>query len=166
MWLIVPSLAEGRILAISLFTRDTALAAPTQAPTIEELRQAPAVKQALEQAWTDSLPGDPERRHEEGGWIYINLMTGELTALRAATGLRAELEIGDLPLLLDSVIVATFHTHPNPTSEGWNPGPSDVDEEVLQRLGVPGLIRADNGVYVAGPESRRGGLAGGPGFPL
>ena len=141
------------------------MAPPTRAPTNDELRQAPVVQQALEQAWTDSLPHDPAKRHEEGGWIYINLTTGELIAHPAATGLQAELEIGHPPPLPDSVVVATFHTHPNPTSEGWNPGPSDVDEEVLQRLGVPGLIRADDGVYVAGPESRRGGLTGGPGFP-
>jgi hypothetical protein len=123
------------------------------------------VQLALAQAWKDSLPHDPATRHEEGGWIYINVTTGELIARRAAAGLQAELEIGNPPLLPDSVIVATFHTHPNPTSEGWNPGPSDVDEEVLHRLGVPGLIRADDGVYVAGPDSRRGGLAGEPGFP-
>ena len=59
-----------------------------------------------------------------------------------------------------------IHTHPNPTSEGWDPGPSDADQEVLAHLGVPGLIRADNGVHIAGPDSRRGGLTGGPGFPM
>jgi len=142
------------------------LATPTRAPSIDELQQAPAVLQALEQAWLDSLSGIPAERHEEGGWIYLHLMTGELTAARAPRGLQAELEIGSPPLFPDCVIVATFHTHPNPTSEGWDPGPSDTDQEVLAHLGVPGLIRADNGVHTAGPDSRRGGLAGGPGFPM
>jgi hypothetical protein len=141
------------------------LATPPRAPSIDELRQEPAVQQALEQAWSDSLPNDPARRHEEGGWIYLNLKTTELIARRAPGGLQAELEIGNPPLLHDCVIVAIFHTHPNPTAQGWDPGPSDADQEVLARLGVPGLIRADDGVYTAGPESRRGGLTGGPGFP-
>ena len=34
------------------------------------------VQQALEQAWNDSLPGDPVQRHEEGGWIYMDNTTG------------------------------------------------------------------------------------------
>jgi len=32
-------------------------------------------------------------------------------------------------------------------------------------LGVPCLIRADDGVCTTGRDSRRGGLGGGPGFP-
>ena len=51
---------------------------PTHPPTANELRQDTAVQQALEQAWIDSLAHDPARRHEEGGWIYLNLKTGEL----------------------------------------------------------------------------------------
>jgi hypothetical protein len=138
---------------------------PTRAPTIEELQQDPLVQQALEEAWKDSLPHDPAARHEEGGWIYMNLATGAIHAVRAPAGLRAELEISNPPLPADCVIVGTFHTHPNPTAEGWDPGPSDTDEQLLAVLGLPGLIRADDGIHIAGPGSRRGGLAGGPGFP-
>jgi hypothetical protein len=123
------------------------------------------VQKAVEQAWIDSLPDDPGKRHEEGGWIYMNLKTGQLVVGRAAHGLQAELEIGDPPLLPDCVIVATFHTHPNRAAEGWELGPSDTDEEVLAQLGVPGLIRAEDGIHTAGLDSRRGGLAGGPGYP-
>jgi hypothetical protein len=32
-------------------------------------------------------------------------------------------------------------------------------------FGVPCLIRADDGDHTTGPASRRGGLAGGPGYP-
>jgi hypothetical protein len=141
------------------------LGTPTRAPTVDELQQDPVVQHALEQAWTDSLAHDAARRHEEGGWIYMNLTTAELIAGRAPSGLQAELEIGNPPVLQDCVIVAVFHTHPNPTAEGWDPGPSDTDQRVLTRLGVPGFIRADDGVHRAGPGSRRGGLTGGPGFP-
>src|SRR5437899_2925693 len=100
---------------------------------------------------------NPARRHEEGGWIYLHVKTGELAVRRAPSGLQAELEIGNPPLLSDFVIVGTFHTHPNPTAEGWDPAPSDADEAVHGRLGVPGLIRTDQGVVTTGPDSRRGG---------
>ena len=95
----------------------------------------------------------------------MNLATGELTTRRAPAGLQAELEIGNPLLEPGCVIVGTFHTHPNPSTEGWEPGPSPADQNVHTQLGVPGLILADNGVHVTGPSSRRGGLSGGPGYP-
>jgi hypothetical protein len=94
-------------------TKDTAeLATPTRAPTIDELQQAPAVLQALEQAWLDSLSDIPAERHEEGGWIYLNLKTGELTAARAPRGLQAELEIGNPSLFPDCVMWLHFTRTP------------------------------------------------------
>ena len=54
---------------------------------------------------------------------------------------------------------------PNPTSEGWFSGPSEADRLADERDGVPDLIRADDGIHLSGPESRRGGLGGGPGYP-
>jgi proteasome lid subunit RPN8/RPN11 len=69
------------------------------------------------------------------------------------------------PVVRGSVVVGLFHTHPNPSSEGWTPGPSEEDRRADERDGVPDLIRADNGVYLSGPRSRRGGLSGGPRFP-
>lgn len=44
------------------------------------------VQQALQAAWKDSLPNDPMRRHEEGGWIYMDTTTGELTTRRQEAG--------------------------------------------------------------------------------
>jgi len=44
------------------------------------------VQQALEQAWDDSLPGDPVQRHEEGGWIYMDNTTGIVVVRRAPAG--------------------------------------------------------------------------------
>jgi hypothetical protein len=69
------------------------------------------------------------------------------------------------PALAGSVVVGKFHTHPNPTAEGWNPGPSATDQRIDALHGVPDLIRADSGVTVSGPHSRRGGLRGRQGFP-
>jgi hypothetical protein len=138
---------------------------PTRPPTAAELLADPVVSQALEQAWLDSETGDPTRRHEEGGWIYLDTATGALSMRRAASGRRSAIDLQNPDLVDGCVVVGKFHTHPNPTSEGWNPGPSPSDRRVDALDGVPDLIRADDGVYVSGPDSRRGGLVGGPGYP-
>lgn len=136
-----------------------------QAPTTSELLSHPIVQQALGQAWIDSLPADPGLRREEGGWVYMDVTTGGMVTQRAPAGARGVLDLNTPPVVLGSVVVATFHTHPNPSAEGWDPGPSGSDSQSADILGVPCLIRADNGTYITGPVSRRGGLAGGPGFP-
>jgi hypothetical protein len=119
-----------------------------QAPTAAELLANRVVRQALEDAWAASEPSNPENRHEEGGWIYMDLKTAEIKIRRAPRGARAEIFLDSPPEVSGAVVVGIFHTHPNPTAEGWDSGPS-----------------ADNGIHVSGPQSRRGGLAGGPGYP-
>jgi hypothetical protein len=136
-----------------------------QAPTASELLHDPTVREALERAWIDSLPADPARRHEEGGWIYMDLTSGAISVARTPSGAQAMLDVTNPPVVPGSTVVATFHTHPNPTAEGWDPRPSVADTRSAWLLGVPCVIRTDAGVYTAGPESRRGGLAGGPGYP-
>jgi hypothetical protein len=59
------------------------------APTATELLNNPAVRRALDEAWADSQADDPVARHEEGGWIYIAVITGEITVRRAPRGMRA-----------------------------------------------------------------------------
>ena len=136
-----------------------------RAPTTSELLNNIQVQQALEQAWQDSLPGDPANRHEEGGWVYMDTATRAITTRRAPAGARAVFDLTAPVIVPGSVVVATFHTHPNPAAEGWDPGPSPGDEQSAQILGVPCLIRAEDGIHTAGPDARRGGLAGGPGYP-
>ena len=136
-----------------------------QAPTATELLNHPAIRLAIEEAWTDSLSGDPARRHEEGGWIYADIVSGDVAIRRAATGGRAAIDLRHPTVIVGSVVVGKFHTHPNQTGDGWTPGPSDVDLRVDALHGVPDLIRADNGLYVSGPNQRRGGLGGEPGYP-
>lgn len=138
---------------------------PLSAPTAGELQSHPLVQRSLEQAWQDSLSDDPARRHEEGGWIYMDTTTGEIAVRRQTAGKQASIDLSRPPLLPGSVVVGKFHTHPNPSLEGWAPGPSRRDMQVDALHGVPDLIRADDGVHVSGPNSRRGGLAHGPGFP-
>src|SRR6516165_8699962 len=136
-----------------------------QAPTASDLLNEPVVQQALEEAWKDSLPGDPVRRHEEGGWIFIDLGSRNIVLRRAPAGGQTTLNLNLPPNVPGAVVVATFHTHPNPSAEGWNTGPSAADTRSAWLFGVPCLIRSDDGVHVTGPASRRGGLAGGPGYP-
>lgn len=138
---------------------------PTRPPTAAELLAHPVVQAALAQAWIDSSPADPSHRHEEGGWIYLSLTTSELIIRRAPSGGRSNLDLQTVPILDDALVVGLFHTHPNPGSEGWQTGPSPQDLELDSQLGVPDLIRADDGIHLSGPDSRRGELAGGPGFP-
>ena len=138
---------------------------PTRAPTATELLNEPVVQAALDHAWLDSLPGAPALRHEEGGWIYMDLATGQLTIQRALRGLEAIIDLSDPPLVHGSTVVGIFHTHPNPSAEGWSTGPSPGDIFNDDRDGVPDLIRAEDGVHFSGPNSRRGGLTGGQGFP-
>ena len=138
---------------------------PGVAPSASDLLSNPVVQAAMAQGWNDSQAADPVHRHEEGGWIYMNTTTGQIQFVPAPAGAQASLNLSHPPEVPGAVLVAKFHTHPNPTSEGWNPGPSPQDQTVDARHGVPDLIRADDGNHTSGPDSRRGGLGGGPGFP-
>src|ERR1051325_11395423 len=105
----------------------------------------PAVQRALAKAWADSNPDNPELRHEEGGWIYLNTLTGEFLVEHSPSGSRAVLDLSSPPALPNCVVVGKFHTHPNPSNEGWEPGPSESDLRVDDMHGVPDLIQADDG---------------------
>src|SRR5438876_10822901 len=117
-----------------------------QAPTVDDLLNDSTVLLALEHAWLDSLPADPIGRHEEGGWIYIYVTTGAVTARRASPGAQAGLDLSSPQVVAGSVVVATFHTHPNPIADGWDPGPSPQYTASAMILGVPCLIRAEAGI--------------------
>jgi hypothetical protein len=134
-------------------------------PTASELRDHPVVRATLDQAWLDSLPHDANNRHEEGGWIYLNLSTGEISAVRAKRGMRSHIDLSQPVIVTGSVVVGKFHTHPNPASEGWVAGPSDGDLRIDEIHGVPDLIIAEDGIHLSGPHTRRGGLSGNSGYP-
>src|ERR1043165_4091576 len=138
---------------------------PVAPPTSGELLQNPLVQEGIAKPWSDSQLADRAQRHEEGGWIFMDTTTGTISVQRQSPGQQAQLDLSSPPLVPGSVVVGKFHTHPNPTSEGWDPGPSAQDQIVDALHGVPDLIRADDGMHTSGPDSRRGGLAGGPGFP-
>ena len=95
----------------------------------------------------------------------MDTATGQISILRTPPGRQNTLDLRNPLLVAGSVVVATFHTHPNPTTEGFFGGPSGFDQLSADALGVPCLIRADDGDYTTEPERRRGGLTGDPGFP-
>lgn len=135
------------------------------APSAAELAANPVVREAIEAAWSDSLADDPLLRHEEGGWVYLDPAAGVVSVRRAVPGGRAAINLSNPPAVAGCFVVGKFHTHPNPTADGWNPGPSAGDMMVDELHGVPDLIRADDGYHVSGPPRRRGGLAGNAGYP-
>jgi len=136
-----------------------------EVPTAAELLNDGTARQVIDAAWIDSRSDDPHLRHEEGGWIYMDIVTGAITALRATRGNRAEIDLHLPPEIAGSLVVGKFHTHPNPTADGWEPGPSGSDLAVDDMHGVPDLIRADDGIHLSGPPQRRGGLSGNAGYP-
>lgn len=97
--------------------------------------------------------------------MYADLASGAVTVRRATPGVTATIDLDNPPVVAGSVVVATFHTHPNPSAEGWDSGPSSDDTHSALVLGVPCLVRTDDGTYTTGPDSRHGGLGGPPGFP-
>jgi hypothetical protein len=141
------------------------MSAPTLPPTASELLAHPEVIQVLGEAWVDSQVDDPTDRHEEGGWVYMDLSSGVIATRRAPAGTRSRLSLANPPLLPNHVIVGTFHTHPNPASDGWSTGPSLQDQRAANYSGVPWLIRAEDGDHSTGPIRRRGGLLGSAGYP-
>lgn len=136
------------------------------APTAAELQANPVVQAAFAAAWADSFAGTPALRHEEGGFIYCNPTTGEIVIRRAPPGKRKTLDLSNPPPVSGYYLVATYHTHPNPVADGYDPTPSDDDIREADGSGVPWLVFAEEALYVAGPDRRVGGLNGDPGYPI
>lgn len=108
-----------------------------QAPTGAEMRTDPIVRAALNTAWAASTPaitiwpvhdntqpagpcnppiGAPPPAtpaHEEGGFIYMNLITSDLATRPVPAGGQAVLTLNNPPLVADSIVVGAYHTHPN-----------------------------------------------------
>jgi hypothetical protein len=136
------------------------------APSIDELRANPVVQAAFAAAWADSFPDDPVLRHEEGGYIYVSPVTGEVAVRRSQPGSLRGLDLSFPPEVTGCFLVATYHTHPNPISEGNDPDPSPADVRFAHESGVPWFVVSEVGVVAVGPERRVGGMTGPPGYPL
>jgi len=91
----------------------------------------PVVLAALKQAWNDSDPGITGG-HEEGGFILQDL-AGNLTVLRWPKGAQNSIIVPPHPgcKIGESLIVATFHTHPNTGSDHLQE-PSETDKRAIR----------------------------------
>jgi hypothetical protein len=136
-------------------------------PTGRELIANPIVSAALEKAWEASLPNDPVRRHEEGGWIYIHPPTGTILVKREWRPenfpFRNIICLRYPPIYTSFYIVADFHTHPFP---GTSDPSKEYDDRYERAVGVPGLVRGwgDPKVH-PGRIERRENYNGNFGYP-
>jgi hypothetical protein len=117
------------------------------APSVHDLLRSSEVQLALAKAWTDSRVDEPTDRHEEGGWIYTDLVSGNTLVRRAIPGLQSQIDLSNPPIISGHFVVATFHTHPNPSGLGWNPLPSESDTKSAFALGVPCIVISDRGQF-------------------
>lgn len=144
-----------------------------RSPTYWQLIGEPVVRGAVRGAWNDSnvaVPAPGTTQHEEGGWVFLNLITGNLMTRRAARGAGAAIALTTPPPVTDSIVIAKFHTHPN-LGPGWIAGPSGQDTTVDAAHGVPDIVAGTIGVdparfdlFPSGPD-RREHLAGNRGLP-
>src|SRR5262245_24514875 len=120
---------------------------PTRFPYLSELMRNGTVLAALDQAWRDTNADvrPIQNASEQGGWIYMNMRTGQLTIVRKDNPLGPPtrpgtnqqgyltIDLNNPPRVADSVVVANFHTHP---SEPFT-GASGDDRQINSRYGVP-----------------------------
>lgn len=143
---------------------------PDLPPTGKELSKHPVVTAELEDAWIDSYPDIPGGeligmpRHEEGGWIYMNPDTRQVSVERAPPGGQTFIILSIPKLVEDAYVVGNFHTHPNPKEEGFIEGPHDDEIVLEQERGVPGVIRSWAGIHYYGP-TRRASFSGSRRYP-
>lgn len=133
-----------------------------RAPTFDELRKNSKVYQALEDAWKASDVGISDlvtQAHEEGGWVFMNLIDGSLSIERAKAEGTNFLRVEPPPDVPDSILVAIFHTHPH---LGRSAKPSRHDIVNDARRGVPNLVAGNPGtnprvfqIYLSGPAVRK-----------
>lgn len=135
------------------------------APTADELKVNPVVQAAFAAAWADSFADDQTLRHEEGGYIYCDGVTGAITVRRALPGLRDSIDLSYPPTVPGSFLVATYHTHPHPPDRIWTAEPSEDDRRLAAESGIPWFVISHVGVFVTGPARRQGGLTGPDGYP-
>jgi hypothetical protein len=133
-----------------------------RAPTFDELRRHPTVYEAITAAWTASDIGVKDavtEAHEEGGWIYMNILDGSISIVRATPTHTDAIALEPAPPPEpNTVLVAMFHTHPSLR----NRGPSRHDLVHDARRGIPNLVAANPGsdrakfqIFLSGPSVRR-----------
>jgi hypothetical protein len=129
-----------------------ALDPPTGSPSSAPLQDRTVIA-AVDRAWRESEADDATARHEEGGYIMLNedMTYGVERWPRGG-------QSGITPPLLDThncyngkVVIATFHTHPNPPVDEigreWDQGPSESDRRWHRRRKLRGFVVSEELVY-------------------
>jgi hypothetical protein len=119
----------------------------------------PKVLQKLAQAWSQSdsyapaVPiGQPgSQKREQGGWILMNWVTGNLILMPVAPGSRDRIDLSPFPRIVYHTPVGWYHTHPNTPAEGYYDPPSTADQGVTDFAKVPGVVRTHSGDYFTCP---------------
>ena len=132
---------------------------PGDEARLRELVERPEVSSAIDEAWARSEADDRNRRHEEGGWIVSDAMSGEVRVVPVAPGVRDGINPGSAPSTGPSESVEAFyHTHPNPpvdeNGEEWEQGPSPTDMGWSEAHGVPVVVRNASDTLLYYPSSR------------
>ena len=115
--------------------------------------KSPAIIAEMRRAWRESQPDDLAHRHEEGGYIILN-PDHSFAVERWPHGEQSRI----VPPSLDAnncyngrVVVAVFHTHPNPpideTGREWEQGPSESDRRWHARRLLRGFVVSRMLVY-------------------
>lgn len=121
-------------------------------PGLEAIANDPAVRAAINGAWTNSNPNTPGEKQETGFWVVRDDAAGQLSTIPfPSNGTRDSLTPGPVPNEPGKTVVAFFHTHPNTTDEGYISGPSPADLAFAKATGIPGIIRSHDGMYYFDP---------------
>jgi hypothetical protein len=122
---------------------------PPCPPTVSELLNNKTVRTALYQALAETTY---KTGVEEGGWVYWNSRTGDVTTRKAPSGMRTGLPgLNSPPKINGYLIVADFHTHPvpqgldydafrQPPLQYFESGPSGEDRRRADFLNTPGIV--------------------------
>ena len=126
------------------------------------------VEIAINKCLDPAVPRLGTTQHEEGGWIYLNLITGGISVTPQISGRQTSINLSSPPTVANSIVVGMFHTHPN-LGPGWTPGPSPEDLRLDAQDGVPDIVVGSpfppaTTYYQSGP-ARRLHLGGNQGLP-
>ena len=123
-----------------------------------ELAADATVAAAIAQAWANSNPNGPTvNKVEQGFWIYHNYDTSKLEVEWAVRDPATPPDKLLLPPIDTEngtrILVGWFHTHPFTVSEGYVPDePSEADEGISTRNGIPGILKHHGGLEYFGPD--------------
>jgi hypothetical protein len=135
-----------------------------RAPTFDELRNNKVVSEAIKAAWLASDIGANDRvaqAHEEGGWVFMNLIDGSLFIERAKAEGTDFIRVEPPPDVANgNVLVAIFHTHPHMGARTAPPSRDDLTQD--KRRGIPNCVAGTTGtksdvyqVRLSGPPARK-----------